>query len=330
MTYEVYSSGGIDCDLLQEPQWSDPPTDAEEDSNDASKQESNSACEAAEQVLPIIIHVPDCSVSSDSGSSDSNEPISRKARKLAVKMAAKKQTSQPKCNIRDYYIPISSAVHRNNVNAQMTPDVMNLWSVVAIGTSRDLDNTNNDAQSTTLIPEEATFKAVYFVRHPYDVVPSLANHNGKDIESTVAFFNDPDSAFINVKKKKNFAANQFYQHLGTWNEHVKSWLERPSFPVHFIRYEDMKMSPFDTFKKAIEFMELDYSDEQIHQALEMTKFENLRKQEEEKGFREKGSKTKFFFNKGEMNYGKSLLSEQQITHINTVNEEMMKHFGYWQ
>jgi hypothetical protein len=31
----------------------------------------------------------------------------------------------------------------------MTPDVMNLWSVVAIGTSRDLDNTNNDAQSTT-------------------------------------------------------------------------------------------------------------------------------------------------------------------------------------
>jgi hypothetical protein len=188
----------------------------------------------------------------------------------------------------------------------------------------------DDAQSTTLIPEEATFKAVYFVRHPYDVVPSLANHNGKDIESTVAFFNDPDSAFINVKKKKNFAANQFYQHLGTWNEHVKSWLERPSFPVHFIRYEDMKMSPFDTFKKAIEFMELDYSDEQIHQALEMTKFENLRKQEEEKGFREKGSKTKFFFNKGEMNYGKSLLSEQQITHINTVNEEMMKHFGYWQ
>jgi hypothetical protein len=147
MTYEVYSSGGIDCDLLQEPEWSDPPTDAEEDSNDASKQESNSACEAAEQVLPIIIHVSDCSVSSDSGSSDSNEPISRKARKLAVKMAAKKQTSQPKCNIRDYYFPISSAVHRNNVNAQMTPDVMNLWSVVAIGTSRDLDN--NDAQSTT-------------------------------------------------------------------------------------------------------------------------------------------------------------------------------------
>jgi len=188
----------------------------------------------------------------------------------------------------------------------------------------------DDAQSTTLIPEEATYKAVYFVRHPYDVVPSLANHNGKDIESTVAFFNDPDAAFINVKKKKSFAANQFYQHLGTWNGHVKSWLKRPSFPVHFMRYEDMKMSPFETFKKAIEFMELDYSDAQINEALEMTKFENLRKQEEEKGFLEKSTKTKFFFNKGEMNYGKSLLTEKQIESIKQVNEEMMKHFGYWQ
>lgn len=188
----------------------------------------------------------------------------------------------------------------------------------------------NENEGKTLIPEEGTFKAVYFVRNPYDVVPSLANHNGKGIESTVAFINDSHASFINTNKKKNRAANQFYQHLGTWNEHVKSWLERPRFPVLFIRYEDMKMSPFDTFKKAIEFMELDYSDEQILLALEMTKFENLRKQEEERGFREKSTKTKFFFNKGEMNYGKSLLSEEQIIRINTVNEEMMKHFGYWQ
>lgn len=186
-----------------------------------------------------------------------------------------------------------------------------------------------NTEKTPLVPEEATFKALYFVRHPFDVVPSLANHSGKNIEETVKFINDSQASFINTKKKKNLAANQFYQHLGTWNEHVKSWLERPQFPVLFLRYEDMKMNSFETFKKAIAFMELDYSDEQIHQALEMTKFENLRKQEEEKGFREKSKQTKFFFNKGEMNYGKSLLTEEQIESIKQVNEEMMKHFGYW-
>jgi hypothetical protein len=136
MTYEVYSSGGIDCNLLLEPQWSDTPTDAKDNGNGTS-------------ALPIIIDVSDNSVSSDSGSSDSDEPISRKARKLAIKMAKNNQTSQPKINIRDYFVTISSAVHMHNVNEQMAPDIMNLWSVVPIEPSRDLDNDSSEVQSTT-------------------------------------------------------------------------------------------------------------------------------------------------------------------------------------
>lgn len=187
---------------------------------------------------------------------------------------------------------------------------------------------NNENQP--LIPEEATYKAIYFVRNPFDVVPSLSNHSGDSIAKTVEFINRSETCFINLKKKKSGSGNQFYQHLGTWNEHVKSWLIHPKFPVLFLRYEDMKLNSFESFKNAVKFMELDYSDEQIRQALMITSFENLRKQEEQKGFKEKSSKTKFFFNKGEINYGKSLLTEEQIESIKIVNEEMMKHFGYWQ
>ena len=136
MTHEVYSSGGIDCDQLLEPEWSDPPSDAKEDCNGASD-------------LPIIVHVSDNSVSSDSGSSDSDEPCSRKARKLAIRKAKNNQSSQPGINIRDYFVTISSAVHRNNVNEQMAPDIMNLWSVVPIEPSTDLDNVSSEAQSST-------------------------------------------------------------------------------------------------------------------------------------------------------------------------------------
>ena len=89
MTHELYTSGGVDCDKLLEPEWSDPPTDAEEESNGASKQDGESACENAKNDLPIIIHDSDSCVSSDSGSSDSSEPISRKARKLAIENDAK-------------------------------------------------------------------------------------------------------------------------------------------------------------------------------------------------------------------------------------------------
>ena len=186
-----------------------------------------------------------------------------------------------------------------------------------------------NSENIPFIPDDATFKAIYFVRHPFDIVPSLSNHSGKNINQTVKFVNQSDACFIDLKKKNSAAANQFNQHLGTWNEHVKSWLVHPTFPVLFLRYEDMKMNTFETFKKAVEFMELSYSDEQIEQALEMTSFDKLRKQEEDKGFKEKSVKTKFYFNKGEINYGKKQLTEEQIESIKTVNEEMMKHFGYW-
>ena len=180
----------------------------------------------------------------------------------------------------------------------------------------------------SLIPEEATYKAVYFVRNPFDVVSSLSNHLGSTIEFSSKFLNKSD-AYFGEPFIKRTGSSQFYQHLGSWNEHVKSWLIHPSFPVQFIRYEDMKMSSFVTFKNALEFLELSYSDTQIKQALDMTSFEKLRKQEEDNGFREKSSHAKFFFNKGEINYGESLLSEEQIESIKSVNEEMMKHFGYW-
>ena len=134
MTDEVYSSGGIDSNLMLEPVRSDPPSDAKENGNGTS-------------ALPIIIDVSDNSVSSDSGSSDSDEPISRKARKLAIKMA--KKTSPTAINISDYFVTISSAVHRRNMNDQMAPDIMNLWSVVPVEPSRDLDNDSSEAQSTT-------------------------------------------------------------------------------------------------------------------------------------------------------------------------------------
>ena len=51
--------------------------------------------------------------------------------------------------INDYFVTISSAVHRNNVNEQMAPDIMNLWSVVPYESSRDLDTVISEAQSTT-------------------------------------------------------------------------------------------------------------------------------------------------------------------------------------
>lgn len=188
--------------------------------------------------------------------------------------------------------------------------------------------TFSEKDSLPLIPVNPTKLAIYFVRNPLDVTLSLANHNGKDIETTIEnFMINPKAAFI---KRKNSPAHQFYQPLGTWSMHVESWRTRPQFPVHFMRYEDMKHNAFETFKGAVTAMGLEYADADIQQALEAAAFEKLQKKEQEKGFKEKQIPSSSFFFKGQAGRWKTELTAEQIEKIRTVNEPMMRAFGYWE
>ena len=179
----------------------------------------------------------------------------------------------------------------------------------------------------SLIPDEGTRLALYFIRNPLDVVLSLANHSGCSIDVTIdRFINCEEGAFI----KKNKTAPQFYQLLGTWSMHVDSWCCQTKIPVHVIRYEDMKSSPFETFKEAVLQMQLNYSDEAITNAIASCDFNNLKEQEQNKGFKEKQIYSSAFFFKGEAGRWKKELSIDQIQKIMSVNEKMMKRYGYWE
>lgn len=124
--------------------------------------------------------------------------------------------------------------------------------------------------------------------------------------------------------------SQFYQPLGTWNTHVESWLNNPTFPVHFMRYEDMKNKPFDTFKAALDAMDLIFTNQQIEKAIEETDFEKLKKKELAQGFNENQNLKSTFFNKGQTGRWKEELTYEQIEEIRNDNEPMMRYFGYWQ
>lgn len=178
-----------------------------------------------------------------------------------------------------------------------------------------------------LIPEQPTQTAIYLVRNPLDVALSLANHIGKSTEKAIEkFIVNPSGGIISLQ---NSANSQFHQPLGTWSMHVESWLTKPKFSVHFMRYEDMKAKPFETFKAAIQAIGLNYSDEQIQFAIEETKFEKLQKKEREKGFKEKQNSNSNFFFKGQVGRWKEELSNEQIEKIREINKPMMQEFGYW-
>lgn len=178
-----------------------------------------------------------------------------------------------------------------------------------------------------LIPNDGSRLALYLVRNPLDVVLSLANHTGLNIEDTIdKYMNCEEGSF----SKKRKTAQQYYQLMGTWAMHASSWIQQKDIPVHIIRYEDMKTNPFTTFKMAVEKMQLNYSDDAIRNAIEATDFKKLKQQEENKGFKEKAILSSAFFFKGESGRWKKELTKEQIQKIMTVNESMMKRLGYWE
>lgn len=178
-----------------------------------------------------------------------------------------------------------------------------------------------------LIPNYGTRVALYLIRNPLDVVLSLANHTGLNIDDTIEkYINCEEGAFV----KKGKTAQQYYQLMGTWAMHASSWMYQKDILVHVIRYEDMKTKPFETFKAAVVQMQLNYSDDDILKAIEATDFKKLKQQEENKGFKEKQIPSSAFFFKGETGRWKNELTKEQIQKIMTVNESMMKQMGYWE
>ncbi len=67
------------------------------------------------------------------------------------------------------------------------------------------------------------------------------------------------------------------------------------FPVLVMRYEDMLANTFEVFSGALKFIGLTYSDEQILNAIDASGFEQLSRQETERGFKEKNEKKQCVF-----------------------------------
>jgi len=69
-------------------------------------------------------------------------------------------------------------------------------------------------------------------------------------------------------------------------------------------------------------------DQKIQRALEYSKFETLKGQEEISGFREKPRKCEHFFNEGRAGRWREGLTKRQVNEIVKVHGGVMKRFGY--
>lgn len=176
-----------------------------------------------------------------------------------------------------------------------------------------------------VISARATAGALYFVRNPLDVCVSYANHLGCDVETALAHL---ASEAHSISAGTRHITNQVPQHVSSWSRHVQGWADAAEIRVHVVRYEDMRARPLETFGRAAAAIGLPCTGDEVARALARCTFEELRRQEAERGFREKPRSARSFFRRGEVGSWRAVLTAEQAGRIIAAHRAVMERFHY--
>lgn len=174
---------------------------------------------------------------------------------------------------------------------------------------------------TPTINFAVTSGAVYVVRNPLDVAVSFAAHLGSDLDRAILHMATPG-----LETATN--AKSVYEVYGSWSRHVESWTRKPHRAVHVLRYEDMLASPVAAFRGLADHLLLNASRAQLDLAIARSSFEELRRQEDTHGYREKPETAARFFRAGIAGQWREALSESQVRSIVRSHHQQMARFGY--
>lgn len=166
-------------------------------------------------------------------------------------------------------------------------------------------------------------RVIYLVRDPRDVACSYAHHLGESLDDTIDRMSSPDHC---SRFKRGGLVIE--EPMGTWSQHVMSWLMQTRLPVHRIRFEDLLCDPVREFSKSLSFAGLEYSASEVSEAVNTTQFEMLQAQELKAKFHERPQTSVAFFRSGKSGGWRNELSVAQVTSIETEHAHAMRSLGY--
>jgi len=176
-----------------------------------------------------------------------------------------------------------------------------------------------------LFPPEITAATVYIVRDPRAVAPSFASHYRCALDDAIDRMATPD---YGIAARLDRLASQLPQPMGSWSQHVTSWLDQTELPVHLVRYEELHAAPEAHFAEILRRAGLPVAAERLKAALAQTRFERLQAQEDAVGFKERLSAAPRFFRQGRPDRWREELTPAQIARIERDHGAVMARLGY--
>ena len=122
--------------------------------------------------------------------------------------------------------------------------------------------------------------------------------------------------------------------ISSWKTHYNSWKNLTTLKSRYIliKYEDLLKDPINEFNKICFFInkisKIKFSEKNILKAVENTNFENLKKQEQSKGFKEAPKNNNKFFYLGPSNDWQNLLDKDIKDRLEINFKQEMQDLSY--
>ena len=178
------------------------------------------------------------------------------------------------------------------------------------------------AEHEPLFPPAATQGVVYIVRDPRDVAVSYAHHCRSSVDRTIEVMRNPTAAIAGDDSR------QLRQRLLSWSGHVESWLDAPALRLLLLRYEDMLAAPHEALARVASFLDWKVNSHSVAAAVEATRFEKLKSEEQRHRFFENPSGSGSFFRRGIAQGWRDSLTAEQVQRIEQDHGCVMERLGY--
>ena len=176
-----------------------------------------------------------------------------------------------------------------------------------------------------LFSRKAFAGAVCIVRNPLDVAVSYAHHMQTSIDRTIEFMGEPRAM---LSPPRFDGGTQLPIPISDWSGNVSSWLSQDELPMKLVSYERLHAEPEAVFSEVSSFAGLPADEERLVKAVERSRFQRLREQEDRVGFQGRQPSAPSFFRKGMVGDWRNVLSRRQVQSLIERHGPVMAELGY--
>ena len=182
----------------------------------------------------------------------------------------------------------------------------------------------HDQYEPAQFPPSATAGAVYIVRDPRGVAPSWADQTNQSLDAAIKNMGRSGFTFSDSTAT---LARVVDGPLGSWSEHVASWLDRFSGPLLLLRYEDLLARTAEEVTRLAHFLDLPTDRDIVAAAIKACNFSALQAAEAHSGFVDRGYQ-ELFFRRGQSEGWRDELSPAQAVVLIECHGTLMRRLGY--